>query len=91
MNAHSTSIVSSNVIHHAHTYHGILPAVTHGRTRWVLQNNNSDLTLAVAANNKSYLIEDIDVFNWSLTDDDMHRLNTEPFAPEDPTRGTCKA
>jgi diketogulonate reductase-like aldo/keto reductase len=69
----------------------VLDRTSYTACRWVLQNNISELTLAVAADKKSYLVEDIDVFNWSLSDEDMHRLNTEPFAPEDPTRGTCKA
>eukprot|EP00038_Savillea_parva_P010177 m.188432 g.188432 ORF g.188432 m.188432 type:complete len:340 (+) comp17413_c0_seq1:35-1054(+) len=54
--------------------------------RWVLQNNHS---LAVAASNPDYLREDLDVFDWDLTPEDMEQLSNEPFAPQDPTRDVC--
>eukprot|EP00041_Stephanoeca_diplocostata_P008767 m.130197 g.130197 ORF g.130197 m.130197 type:complete len:73 (-) comp17466_c0_seq5:137-355(-) len=54
--------------------------------RWVLQNN---VSLVVAADNQTYLREDQAIFNWSLTDAEMDELNTQAFAPEGPTRGSC--
>eukprot|EP00035_Acanthoeca_spectabilis_P012837 m.233189 g.233189 ORF g.233189 m.233189 type:complete len:329 (-) comp15729_c0_seq3:122-1108(-) len=54
--------------------------------RWVLQNNHS---LAVAADNPVYLKEDLDVFDWELSQSDLQLLDTSNFAAEDPTRGVC--
>jgi diketogulonate reductase-like aldo/keto reductase len=54
--------------------------------RWVIQNNAS---LCVAADKASYLKEDIDLFSWSLSAEEMKRLNEWAGAQEDPTRGNC--
>ena len=54
--------------------------------RWVVQNNAS---LCVAASKADYLAEDIDIFSWSLSEEEMGRLDRWAGAAEDPTRGTC--
>jgi len=54
--------------------------------RWVVQNGAA---LAVAAHNKTYLKEDVDLFSWSLSTDDMGKLSNGAFAFEGPTRGHC--
>jgi diketogulonate reductase-like aldo/keto reductase len=54
--------------------------------RWIIQNN---VTLAVAANKEEYLIEDLDLFQWSLNPTDKQLLDESAIAPEDPTRGSC--
>ena len=54
--------------------------------RWVIQNN---VTMAVAVHEESYMREDLDLFDWSLSAQDMALLSDNPIAPEDPTRGSC--
>ena len=49
----------------------------------------NEVALVVAADKRGYLLEDVDVFNWTLTDADFHLLSTAPLAPEGPTRGNC--
>lgn len=52
----------------------------------MVQNNAS---LCVAAAKADYLAEDIDIFSWSLSEEEMGRLDRWAGAAEDPTRGTC--
>jgi len=54
--------------------------------RWVIQNQ---VALVVAADKRGYLLEDVDVINWTLSDADFELLSTAPLAPEGPTRGNC--
>jgi diketogulonate reductase-like aldo/keto reductase len=54
--------------------------------RWVIQNN---VTLAVAANREEYLLEDLDLFDWTINPADKKLLDDSAIAPEDPTRGNC--
>ena len=54
--------------------------------RWVIQNQ---VALVVAADKRGYLLEDVDVINWTLSDADFELLSTTPLAPEGPTRGNC--
>eukprot|EP00041_Stephanoeca_diplocostata_P008766 m.130316 g.130316 ORF g.130316 m.130316 type:complete len:333 (-) comp17466_c0_seq22:137-1135(-) len=78
------SLLHANITAAIGRAHGVSPAQV--GLRWVLQNN---VSLVVAADNQTYLREDQAIFNWSLTDAEMDELNTQAFAPEGPTRGSC--
>lgn len=55
--------------------------------RWVLQQN---LPLATKSDRADYLAEDIDVFNFKISDEDMATLTNDPIDPDDPTRNACE-
>ena len=78
------SLLQANITHDIGVPHGKSAAQV--ALRWVIQNNAS---LCVAASKASYLKEDMDLFSWALTADDMQKLDEWSGAQEDPTRGSC--
>lgn len=55
--------------------------------RWVIQ---SGVSLSTKADNEKYLLEDVDIFDWQLSDDDMASLNSAT-APAGTPSFVCKA
>jgi len=50
--------------------------------RWVLQHGHS---LVTSTERESHMRSDLDAFDWSLSDDEMHTLDLLATSPDDPS------
>jgi diketogulonate reductase-like aldo/keto reductase len=53
--------------------------------RWILQHPKIATAIVAKADDSAYLAEDLDIFNWSLSDADMGKLSaaTVPKGQQD--------
>ena len=54
--------------------------------RWVLQQGHA---LVTSTESPPHMASDLDVFDWSLTEDEMRQISALEIAPDDPTKSMC--
>jgi 2,5-diketo-D-gluconate reductase A len=78
------ALLSSNVTKSIGAAHGKSAATT--VLRWVVQLG---FALTAASFSKAHMLSDLDVFNWSLSNEEMKQISALDIAPDDPTKNMC--
>lgn len=58
--------------------------------KWILQSKTAQLSLVTKANTRDYIEEDISLFDWTLTQEEMRTLNSATSPSSEPSWG-CTA
>lgn len=56
--------------------------------RWLVQHGSA-IVARCSADEGAYMREDLAIFNWTLTDAEMHDLDAAAFANESATKTMC--
>lgn len=82
----ASSVLHSNLTKAIGLAHGVSPAQV--ALRWLQDHSISSVT-AVSAAHPQYMLEDLAIFNWTLTIDERARVDIATFANEDPVKNMC--
>jgi diketogulonate reductase-like aldo/keto reductase len=55
--------------------------------KWILQSEVAQLSLVTKADTKEYIEEDVSLFDWSLTKEEMHTLDAATSPSSVPSWG----